>query len=140
MDHMNYINTLKEDDFRQLTGVKRATFAKMVEILKQAYIEKHKRRGTKPKLTLDNQLLMALKYLRDYTTFKALGAYFRLHETTAIRTVHWVEDVLSKAKEFQLPGKKRLQESDMEFEVFVVDATEHQIERPKRSQKKESQE
>lgn len=38
--------------FRRITGVKRETFQKMVEILKKAYAEKHQRRGRKPKLSI----------------------------------------------------------------------------------------
>ena len=33
-----------EDNFRSITGVKRETFKKMVEIVKNSYDEKHKRK------------------------------------------------------------------------------------------------
>ena len=33
-----------EDNFRRITGVKRETFKKMVEIVKKSYDEKHKRK------------------------------------------------------------------------------------------------
>ena len=41
---VEYSNT----KFRRITGVKRATFEKMVEILRKGYAEKHRRRGRKP--------------------------------------------------------------------------------------------
>ena len=62
--------------------------------------------------------------------FYHIAASYGVNETTAIRASHWVEDVLSKCKEFKLPSKRKLLESDMEYEVFLIDATEIPIERP----------
>ncbi len=59
-----YSNT----QFRRITGVKRATFEKMVEILQGAYAKKHRRRGRTPKLSIEDLLLAALEYLREYRT------------------------------------------------------------------------
>ena len=39
------IKKYKDEKYRRITGVKRKTFEKMVEILKTAYDKKHKRRG-----------------------------------------------------------------------------------------------
>jgi len=58
----NYSNT----KFRRITGVKRATFQKMVEILQEAYAQKHRRRERTPKLSIEDLLLAALEYLREY--------------------------------------------------------------------------
>ena len=46
--------------FRRITGVKRATFDKMAEILRKGYAEKHRRRGRKPKLSIEDLLLATL--------------------------------------------------------------------------------
>jgi len=50
-----------------------------------------------------------------------------------------IEDTLIKHPDFALPGRKALLKSDMEYEVVLIDATETQIERPKKkkSQKQE---
>ncbi len=56
----DYSNT----KFRRITGVKRATFQKMVEILQKAYAEKHRRRGRTLKLSIEDLLLAPLEYLR----------------------------------------------------------------------------
>ena len=75
-------------------------------------------------------MLIALEYLRENRTFYHIAASYGVNETTAIRASHWVEDVLSKCKEFKLPSKRKLAESNMEYEVILVDATEIPIERP----------
>jgi hypothetical protein len=40
---------------------------------------------------------------------------------------------LIKSRHFNLPGRKALLKSDVEYEVILVDATESPIERPKKS-------
>ena len=37
---------------------------------------------------------------------------------------------MSKSEKFKLPCKKAIEKSEMEYEVFVVDATDTPIERP----------
>ena len=39
------IQKYNDTQFQRITGVKRATFEKMLEILKNSYAEKHRRRG-----------------------------------------------------------------------------------------------
>jgi len=61
---------------------------------------------------------------------------YGINEANAIRISHWVEDTLSSSDTFKLPSKRKILESDMEFEVFIVDATETPIERPSSKLKK----
>ena len=44
---------LKDKDFKQIIGVKKATFEEMVKILKEAYGEKHKKGGRPTKLRIE---------------------------------------------------------------------------------------
>lgn len=118
--------------FRRITGVKRKTFAKMLEILQAAHAEKHKRRGRNPKLCMEDRLLAALEYWREYRTYAHIGASFGLDESNMQRSIKWIEDVLIKDGTFALPGKKALLESD-QFDVVLVDATESPVERPKKT-------
>ena len=128
-------NKLTEENFRRLTGVKRETFQKMTEILTVAETAKRKKGGHKSKLTVENMLMLTLEYLREYRTYFHIAQDFEVHETTAIRVSRWVEDVLIKDGTFSLPGKKALPESNIEYEVIRVDATESPVERPKRGRK-----
>jgi len=64
MNHYEKTKRLKDSDFKQIIGVKRETFSAMVETLTIEYLKKHKKGGRNPKLTLEEQLLMTLKYLR----------------------------------------------------------------------------
>jgi len=133
------IKNLREEDFKRLTGVKRQTFNKMIEILKEAEILKKKKGGRSSKLLLEDRLLMTLEYLREYRTYYHIATSRGLNESTAIRIVSWIENTLIKSKEFSLP-KKREFSDDNNIEVILVDATETPIERPKKGQKKFTQE
>jgi len=131
----NQIENLDSESFRRLTGVKRSTFDKMVDILRVSDIEKKSRGGRKNKLIIEDQLLMALEYLREYRTYFHIGHSYGVSESTAFKTVKWVENTLIKHPDFSLPGKKALVKSDMEYDVILVDATESPIERPKKTKK-----
>jgi hypothetical protein len=55
------IKAYKDEEFRRLSGVKKSTFKKMIEILKAAE-QKKKARGGKPNiLSIEERLLMALE-------------------------------------------------------------------------------
>jgi hypothetical protein len=119
---------LSEEDFRRSTGLKRSTFDRMVEILLEAKTKKT--RGRKSKLGLEDKLSLTLCYLREDRTFQSMALEYNIDESNAIRICHWVENILAKQEEFGLPGKKVVQRSDMEYEAFVIDATEIPVERP----------
>lgn len=129
------IENYDDEKFRRITGVKRTTFEKMIEILQKGYAEKHRRRGRKPKLSIENQLLATLEYLREYRTYAHIAASYGIDESNIYRTIKWVEEVLIKDGTFSLPGRKELLKNDEEYEVILVDATETPIERPKKNRK-----
>ena len=120
---------LDDEKFRRLAGIKRTTFNKMVLILEQSSKEKKINGGRKNKLSIENMLLMTL----EYRTYFHISQSYDVSESTAYKTVRWIEDTLIKHPDFALPGRKALLKSDVEYEVVLVDATETPIERPKKS-------
>ncbi len=123
---------LEGDKFRRLTGVKRTSFENMIAILTDANIKKKAQGGRKNKLCIEDQLLMALEYIREYRTYFHISQSYGVSESSAYKTVRWVEDTLIKHPDFSLPVRKALLKSDMEYEVVLIDATETPIERPKK--------
>lgn len=129
----NQVKELGEEKFRRLTGIKYSTFLKMIDILREADLRKKAQGGRKNKLSIEDQLLMTLEYLREYRTYFHIGQNYGISESSAYKTVRWIEDTLIKQPDFALPGKKALVKSDMEYETILIDATESPIERPKKS-------
>ena len=56
-----------------------------------------------------------------------------MSETQCWRIITKAEKLLLKSGLFHLPGKKRLAGEQMEWEVVLIDAAEHSIERPKKN-------
>ena len=126
------IHDYRDEQFRRITGVKRSTFEKMLEILNTAHALKHRRRGRNPKLSMEDRLLAALEYWREYRTYAHIAASYGISESNIYKSIRWIEDVLIKDGTFSLPGKKALLGDKIEYEVILVDATETPVERPKR--------
>lgn len=127
------IKEYNDHQFRRITGVKRTTFEKMIEILKKSYAEKHRRRGRNLKLSIEDQLLAALEYWREYRTYAHIAASYGIAESNMYRNIKWIEETLIKDGTFSLPGKKKLLKSDAAYEVILVDATETPVERPQKN-------
>jgi hypothetical protein len=126
------LSGLRDTQFKRLTGVQRTTFATMVEILASADASRKARGGRASKLSVEDRLLMALEYLREYRTYFHVAQNYGVSESNAFKICRWVEDTLIRDKRFALPGRKALLKSDMEYEVILVDASESPVERPKK--------
>ena len=121
-----------EEQLRRITGVKRSTFSKILEILRVAEAIKRAKGGPKPKLGLKDMLLATMEYLREYRTYAHIAVGYGLSESQIYRIIKWVEDTLVKDGTFSLPGRKALLKGDMELEVVLIDATKTPIERTKK--------
>lgn len=102
------LKEFKDEEFRRLTGVKRSTFEKMVDILKEAESSKKLLGGRPNRLSIEDQLLMALEYIREYRTYFHVGASYQISESACYRNIRWIEDVLIKHPDFALPGRKAI--------------------------------
>jgi hypothetical protein len=128
---MRYENIKDYDDkkFKRLTGVKKETFEKMVEVLEPEFRDF----GRPRKLTVADQLLLTLTYWREYRTQFHIAGSYDISEATVCRIIQKVEKTLMASGEFRLPGKKKLRENETLIEVVIVDVAEQPIERPKKS-------
>jgi hypothetical protein len=115
--------------FLRLTGVKREVFELMVEVVGQA----RRGFGRPRKLSVADQVLLALCYWREYRSQFHVASSFGVSEATACRTIREVEKILLRDKRFHLPGKKALHGGSSDLTVIVVDASEQRIERPKKT-------
>lgn len=139
---------LSASTFKRRLGVQRSTFKQMVKlcggstpsarldvsVLKQRWRSRPKP-GAKPKLGIEDQILVCLEYWREYRTYFHIGSSWGVSESTVCRIVRWVEDQLMQSGQLRLPGKKVLVRGFEPPEVVVMDVTESPIERPKRRQR-----
>ncbi len=133
---MNYESsqTLSHSQFKRRFGVQRATFQRMVKGL-SAGLPLVRMRGRPHKLSIENQILVALEYWREYRTYFHISTDWAVSESTICRIVRRVETDLMASGLFRIPGKQRLVRGFGQYEMVVMDVTETPIERPKRKQK-----
>jgi len=117
--------------------MKKATFEKAIEILNAKYREEHagnvRNSGRKPKLSMEDKLLVTLEYLREYRTMAHIAASYGVAESNIHTVIRWVENTLIKDGTFSLPGKKALVEDADIYDVILIDAAESPIERPQKN-------
>ena len=81
---------------------------------------------------------MALEYIREYWKYFHVSQRYGVSENRAYDIIRWIEDTLIKHPDFGWPGRKALLKRDIEYEVVLIDATETQVERPKKKQSKKT--
>lgn len=122
-------------EFTRLVGVNYGTFQIILEKLENE-ITRYKQqkpmrqRGLKSSLTVADQLLLTLIYLRQYHTFLQLGEMFSISESYAQKRYCCISQRLMKV--LDLPNDKSLTADNLKL---VVDVTEQEIERPVQKQK-----
>ncbi|MEH2218465.1 MAG: IS5 family transposase [Nostoc sp.] len=121
--------------FKRLTGVSRRTFQEMVGLVK-ADEKKKKKSGRRPKLIIEDQVLMVIQYWREYRTYYHIGLDWGLSESAVCRTVYKIENILISSRKFSLPGKKELWKMSSQEDLVVMDVMESPIERPHIGQKR----
>ena len=100
----------------------------MVNAIEQFRLEHPKdRRGRHTRLTLQEQVLVALEYWREYRTYFHIGTNWGVSESTICRIVTDIESTLMKTGKFRIPGKKALIQDSGYPEIVVMDVTETTI-------------
>jgi hypothetical protein len=149
----NPLVTIKKRErlFRSLTGITAEKFDKLVQQVTPLYEVSETKRlfkskrirkqggGRQKDLDLPNQLLMLLMYYRIYVSQEFLGLIFGLHNCNVSRQITYLQPQLAKV--FRIPAQRvKLSEEELTEEqllnIFIIDATEQQIRRPKKQQKK----
>ncbi|OQX22461.1 MAG: hypothetical protein BWK80_30355 [Desulfobacteraceae bacterium IS3] len=133
MNKYENIKDRSDRDFKRLTGVRKVTFQKMVELAVIHEKERKKLPGRPMKLSYENQILMMLEYLREYRTYFRIAADCGISEANCCKLIKKIEDILVKSECFRLPDRKILAKSDTEIEAILIDAAETPIERPEKN-------
>jgi hypothetical protein len=129
------IEKISSWQFKRLTGVRREVFEQMLEALTRAKAasRKHPGRGTPPKLSNADKLLLLLMYCREYRTQFHIGVSYGISESRGCEMIKETEGILIKDSRFHLPGKKSLVKEENHFEVVLMDVTESPVERPEKT-------
>lgn len=122
-------------EFTRLAGVSYGTFQIILEKLETEItrFKQHKpmrTRGLKSSLSIADQLLLTLLYLRNYQTFLQLGEMFSISESYAHKRYTFISRRLIST--LDLPNEQGLTAENLKL---LADVTEQPIERPVSRQK-----
>ena len=125
----------RASEFTRLVGVSFGTFQIILEKLEAEVVrykqqQPKRQRGLKSSLTIADQLLLTLIYLRQYHTFLQIGEMFSISESYAQKRYTFISKRLLKA--LDLPNDKSLTANNLKL---IVDVTEQEIERPQKAQR-----
>ena len=118
--------------FKRLTGVSRSTFATMCEVVEPVFTLRQAHGGPRFTHSIEDMLLMALTYWREYRTYFHLGQEYDLSESQCFKLVTRIENTLIKDPRFHIQGKKALLHPPKAGAYVTVDVAESPIERPQK--------
>ena len=133
MNKYEEIKNMSEEDFKRLTGIKKATFIKMVEVVSNHEKERKQVLGRPLKLSYEEQILMMLEYIREYRTYYHIATAYKISEANCYKLIKKIEDILVKSEYLRLPSRKKLFQQNEDIKLIVIDATETPIQRPKKN-------
>ncbi|TAH18056.1 MAG: transposase family protein [Cytophagales bacterium] len=90
-------------------------------------------RGIEGNFSLENQLLLALEYLRQYPTFLSLGFSYGISESYANKVYHKIRIILAEVIGLKNPEKLKYKD----VKTLIVDVTVQAVERPLKGQEKQ---
>ena len=135
MNNIKRLEQLKDEEYQGIFGVTKATFEKMLYILEETCKQQHSKGGRPLKrLSVVDKLIITLGYYREYRTIRHIAFDYEVSKSMIHKSIRWVEDLLIQSKEFALPSKRSLTETQ-DIKVVLVDVTECEIERPKKNKK-----
>jgi len=122
--------------YKRFVGINKTAFEILLVKLKGEIEQKKERepkskRGRKADISVEDQLLLFLIYLRSYPTFIVLGEDFKISESYANKIFHKISKQMIII--LKLPSNNEL--SFEGLKAVVVDASEQPIERPVKNQK-----
>ena len=91
--------------------------------------------GRPAKLSIEDQILVALEYWREYRTYFHIATDRGVSELTVCRILHRIEVQIMVSGLFRIPDKRQLVRGFGAPDLVIVDVTETPIERPKEKAK-----
>lgn len=136
MSHFDKYKQKPPAVFTRMVGVNYGTFSIILDKLQVTFIEYQnelliRKRGKRCSLTLADQLLLTMLYLRNYDTLLNIGFQFGISESYAQKRYTFTKMLLLRC--LNLPDEESLKDAIQGHKV-AIDVTEQAIERPLQNQ------
>ncbi|WP_342260569.1 transposase family protein [Spiroplasma endosymbiont of Notiophilus biguttatus] len=99
---MTYFELKDKSDqyFRKIVGINKLVFNEILNILLEHQKLKTTIGGRPYKMSIEDRLVMSLRYLYENRTYHSIGAEYSMVDTTALRNIRSIEDILIKNNKF----------------------------------------
>lgn len=99
---MTYFELKDKSDeyFRKIVGINKLVFNEILNILLEHKKLKTTIGGRPYKISIEDRLIMTLRYLYENRTYHSIGAEYNMVDTTALRNIRSIEDILIKHNKF----------------------------------------
>lgn len=92
-----HLADLCEADYRNLMGVTREEFGRMLQALEEGCRREHKRKPRFTKITMVDKLILTLTYRCQYRSMDSIAKEYEVSLDTISDNIHWVEQTLLNA-------------------------------------------
>ena len=136
MDNIERIANMHASKYKEIFGVEKRVFDRLWRLLEVADAYKRKNNaGRKSQLSVLDKLVIAFQYWREYRTYRHIAFDYGVGKSTIGEAIIWVENTIIASGLCNLKSARELRENTSKIKIAIVDATEQEIERPKRGRK-----
>ena len=126
-----YIQNLADDKFYALLGVHKPQFNDLIGIMQRHRDAGHKKGGRPFKMTAFDSVVIMMLYLKRYFTMFAISTMYGISKSSVNRTYNSTLDTIIRSGNCRLEGLRTAGPGDL----VLINATECEVNRPKRGQK-----
>ena len=136
MNNAERIAKMATGKYKEIFGIEKDVFDRLLRLLEVADTYQRKSNaGRKSQLSVLDKLVITLMYWREYRTYRHMAFDYGVGKSTIGEAVIWVENTIIASGLCNLKSTRELRENPDKIEIVIIDATEQEIERPKRGKK-----
>jgi hypothetical protein len=123
--------------YKEIFGVEKHVFDRLLRLLEAAFAfaERKSNAGRKTKLSVLDCLVITLMYWREYRDYRHIAFDYGVGKSSIGRTIIWVENTIIRSGLCNLKSARELRDNPGKIKIAIVDVTEQEIERPKKTKK-----
>jgi len=134
MNNIERIAKMQDSEYKQIFGIEKFIFERILRLLEAADVfQKKNNAGRKSQLSILDKLIITLQYWREYRTYRHIAFDYGVGKSTIGEAIIWVENTLINSNCCNLKSARELRDNISKIKIAIVDVTEQEIERPKKS-------
>ena len=134
MNNKERIAKMPSSQYKEIFGIEKFVFDRLLRLLVSVDVLQRKNNaGRKSQLSVLDKLVITLQYWREYRTYRHIAFDYGVGKSTIGEAIIRVEDVLIESDCCNLKSKRELRDNPSKIKISIVDVTEQEIERPKKT-------